>query len=150
MPLRGSLRILDRAAEVSLVELTLAVFFPLGTATGAVATGLTLRIRRMYLTALEDRAARLEIERDQRIRLTAAVERSRVAREMRDIVGLNLSVMVGRADGAAALAAHRNERSAEAEHPGRHRPPGHGRTTPRPGRAARGAEERAANSAQGP
>lgn len=66
----------------------------------------------MYPTALEDRAARLEIERDQRVRLTAAVERSRVARETRDIVGLNLSVMVGLADGAAARAAHRDDRSA--------------------------------------
>ena len=80
----------------------------------AVALGLTLRIRRMYLATLEDRATRLEVERDQRVRLTAAAERSRVAREMHDIVGHNLSVMVGLADGAATLAAHHNEQSAEA------------------------------------
>ncbi|MFF1646801.1 histidine kinase dimerization/phosphoacceptor domain-containing protein [Streptomyces sp. NPDC058240] len=54
------------------------------------------------------------MERNQRVRPTAAVERSRVAREMRDVVGLNLSVMIGLADGAVPLAAHRNERSAEA------------------------------------
>lgn len=127
LALHGSLRILGWAAAVTLVELVLAVcflvpverplpgiFFLMGTATAAVAIGLTLRIRRMYLATLEDRAARLEIERDQRVRLTAAAERSRVAREMHDIVGHNLSVMVGLADGAATLAANRNEHSAEA------------------------------------
>lgn len=67
----------------------------------------------MYPTAR--RAERpLETERDQCVRLTAAVGLSRVARATRDIVGLNLSVMVGLADSAAALAAHRNDRSAGA------------------------------------
>ncbi|MHB9860113.1 sensor histidine kinase [Streptomyces sp. YIM S03343] len=123
----GSLRVLGWAVAVTAVELMLAVFvlipadhpllggfFLLGTVTAAVASGLTLRIRRMYLEALEDRARRLEIEQDQRVRLTAAAERSRVAREMHDIVGHNLSVMVSVADGAATLAANRGERSADA------------------------------------
>lgn len=127
LALHGSLRVLGWAVAVTVGELALAVwllgqvehpllglFFLLGTATAAVTLGLTLRIRRMYLATLEDRATRLEIERDQRVRLTAAAERSRVAREMHDIVGHNLSVMVGLADGAATLAAHNNERSAEA------------------------------------
>lgn len=127
LALHGSLRALGWAAALTVIELTLAVgvlvdvdhpllglFFLLGTATSAVAIGLTLRIRRMYLAALEDRAGRLEIERDQRVRLTAAAERSRVAREMHDIVGHNLSVMVSVADGAAVLAASRKEQSAEA------------------------------------
>ncbi|MFE6170585.1 histidine kinase [Streptomyces sp. NPDC056464] len=123
----GSLRVLGWAVAVTVAELLLAVFvlvpgdrpllgvfFLLGTVTAAVAVGLTLRIRRMYLVALEDRARRLEIEQDQRLRLTAAAERSRVAREMHDIVGHNLSVMVTVADGAAALAAGRGEQSTEA------------------------------------
>ncbi|WDF36349.1 histidine kinase [Streptomyces sp. T12] len=127
LAVRGSLRVLGWAAALTFVSLTMAVcllvrverplpglFFLLGTATAAVAVGLTLRIRRMYLTALEDRATRLEIERDQRVRLTAAAERARVAREMHDIIGHNLSVMVSVADGAATLAANRDERSAEA------------------------------------
>ncbi|WP_367320540.1 sensor histidine kinase [Streptomyces sp. HUAS ZL42] len=122
----GSLRWLGWAAALGVTNVVLAVFVPepvehpllgvfflLGTVTAAIAVGLTLRIRRMYLAALEDRARRLEIERDQRVRLTAAAERSRVAREMHDIVGHNLSVMVGVADGAATLAANRGERSAE-------------------------------------
>ncbi|MGW0844641.1 sensor histidine kinase [Streptomyces sp. NPDC002787] len=127
LALHGSLRVLGWAAAVTVAQMTVAVcvlmdlgnplrglFFLLGTATAAMAVGLTLRIRRMYLAALEDRARRLEIERDQRVQLTAAAERSRVAREMHDIVGHNLSVMVSVADGAATLAANRNERSAEA------------------------------------
>ncbi|MFJ8142795.1 histidine kinase [Streptomyces sp. NPDC096013] len=127
LALRGSLRVLSWAAALTVAELTLAVcllspvehpllglFFLLGTTAAAIATGLTLRIRRLYLATLEDRAARLEIERDQRIRLTAAAERSRVAREMHDIIGHNLSVMVSLADGAATLAAHNKETSAEA------------------------------------
>ncbi|MFE2042025.1 sensor histidine kinase [Streptomyces sp. NPDC059477] len=80
----------------------------------AVASGLTVRSRRLYLTALEDHARRLDIERDQRARLAAAAERTRVAREMHDIVGHSLSVMVTLADGAATLAARDNERAAPA------------------------------------
>ncbi|WP_371583500.1 sensor histidine kinase [Streptomyces sp. NBC_01314] len=127
LALHGSLRALGWAVAVTVGELALAVwllgqvehpllglFFLLGTAMASVTLGLTLRIRRMYLVTLEDRATRLEVERDQRVRLTAAAERARVAREMHDIVGHNLSVMVGLADGAATLAAHNNEESAEA------------------------------------
>ncbi|MFD3930298.1 sensor histidine kinase [Streptomyces sp. NPDC058614] len=125
----GSVRVLGWAVALTAVELVLAAFllvpgksdhpvvggfFLLGTTTAAVAVGLALRILRMYLAALEDRARRLEIEQEQRVRLTAAAERSRVAREMHDIVGHNLSVMVSVADGAATLAANRGERSAEA------------------------------------
>ncbi|MGW0941078.1 sensor histidine kinase [Streptomyces sp. NPDC002623] len=124
---KGSLRVLGWAAALTAVELLLAAFvlvpierpllgsfFMLGTVTAAVTLGLTLRIRGMYLAALEDRARRLEIEQEQRVRLTAAAERSRVAREMHDIVGHNLSVMVSVADGAATLAANRGEQSVEA------------------------------------
>ncbi|MDD9376900.1 histidine kinase [Streptomyces sp. ZAF1911] len=123
----GSLRMLGWACAVTMVELLLAVFvlvpiehpllgifFLLGTVTAATAVGLTIRIRQMYLEALEDRARRLETEHEQRVRLTAAAERSRVAREMHDIVGHNLSVMVSLADGAGTLAANRGEQTAEA------------------------------------
>ncbi|MER6225276.1 histidine kinase [Streptomyces sp900105755] len=123
----GSLRVLGWAVGLSVGALTLGVwvlspidhpllgvFFLLGTMTAAVAVGLTVRIRGLYLAALEDRARQLEIEQEQRVRLTAAAERSRVAREMHDIVGHNLSVMVSVADGAAVLAGNRGERSAEA------------------------------------
>ncbi|MEU3461751.1 histidine kinase [Streptomyces sp. NPDC006733] len=62
--------------------------------------GVNMRTRRAYLAALEDRAGRLERERDQRAQLAVAGERARIAREMHDIVTHNLSVMVALADGA--------------------------------------------------
>lgn len=71
-----------------------ALFFLLSTATAALALGLMVRIRRAQLAGLRERAARLEIERDQRSRLATATERTRVAREMHDIVGHNLSVII--------------------------------------------------------
>lgn len=53
------------------------------------------------LAGLRERAARLEIERDQHGRLATAIERTRVAREMRDIVGRDLAVMITLADAGA-------------------------------------------------
>jgi len=92
---------------------TVTLFLAFGTLVGAVAAGVAVRTRRAYLIALEDRAARLEVERDQRARLAVAGERARVAREMHDIVGHHVSVMVGLADGGAALATARHEQTAE-------------------------------------
>jgi signal transduction histidine kinase len=62
--------------------------------------GVSIRQRRALLASLEERAARLEFERDQEGRLGAAAERARIAREMHDIVSHNLTVMIGLADGA--------------------------------------------------
>ncbi|GAA0586170.1 sensor histidine kinase [Paractinoplanes ferrugineus] len=99
--------------EPVLEHRTTTLFLGLGTSAAAVAFGLVARTRRAYLMALEDRAARLEVERDQRARLAVADERARVAREMHDIVGHHVSVIVGLADGAAALAVSRPEQTAE-------------------------------------
>ena len=63
--------------------------------------GVNLQTRRAYLAALEERARRLERERDQQAQLAVAEERARIAREMHDIVAHNLAVMVALADGAA-------------------------------------------------
>jgi signal transduction histidine kinase len=90
------------------------LFFLFCATTSAVALGLAVRIRRSQLAGLREHAARLEIERDQRSRLAAASERTRVAREMHDIVGHNLSVMITLADGGAYAAGVTPERSAEA------------------------------------
>jgi signal transduction histidine kinase len=62
--------------------------------------GISIRQRRALLASLQERAARLEFERDQEGRLGAAAERARIAREMHDIVSHNLTVMIGLADGA--------------------------------------------------
>lgn len=90
------------------------LFFLLSTATAALALGLVIRIRRAQLAGLRERAARLEIERDQRSRLAAATERTRVAREMHDIVGHNLSVIITLADAGAYATDIAPERGKEA------------------------------------
>jgi signal transduction histidine kinase len=66
--------------------------------------GYYVRTRRAYIAALVDRAERLERERDQQARLTAAAERARIAREVHDIVAHNIAVMTALADGAACTA----------------------------------------------
>ncbi|MEV0578175.1 histidine kinase [Streptomyces sp. NPDC050392] len=76
--------------------------------------GIVVRTRKEYTEALVDRANRLELERDQQARLAAAAERTRIAREMHDIIGHNLSVITGLADGGAYAAAKSPERAAQA------------------------------------
>ncbi|MGW6564204.1 sensor histidine kinase [Streptomyces sp. NPDC054975] len=76
--------------------------------------GIAVRSRQDYTAALVDRARRLEVERDQQAQLAAAAERNRIAREMHDIIGHNLSVITGLADGGRYAAAKNPERAAEA------------------------------------
>lgn len=127
LALHGRLRQLPWACGVMAVAMVLvavrvrsvvsvwdALFFLLSTATAAVTLGLMVRIRRAQLAGLRERAARLEIERDQRSRLAAAGERARVAREMHDIVGHNLSVMITLADAGAYASDAAPERGKEA------------------------------------
>ncbi|MEV8456387.1 histidine kinase [Streptomyces sp. NPDC052095] len=80
----------------------------------AAMLGIVVRTRKGYTEALVDRARRLERERDQQARLAAAAERTRIAREMHDIIGHNLSVITGLADGGAYAAARSPERAAQA------------------------------------
>ncbi|MFB9180114.1 sensor histidine kinase [Dactylosporangium sucinum] len=124
---RGSWRALAWASGITIGILTaqiyllgpvtqnriLTLLLALGLTVAAIASGVAVRTRRAYLVALEDRAARLEVERDQRARLAVADERARVAREMHDIVGHHVSVIVGLADGGVALATSREEQTAE-------------------------------------
>lgn len=67
-------------------------------------SGALVRSRRARLRALEDRAARLERERDARARIAAAEERARIARELHDIVSHSLGTMTVMADGASRVA----------------------------------------------
>jgi signal transduction histidine kinase len=75
--------------------------FVSGMVTAAGVIGYNIRTRRAYLAALEDRAARLERDRDREAQIAAATERARIAREMHDIVAHNIAVMIALADGAA-------------------------------------------------
>ncbi|MFD4530011.1 sensor histidine kinase [Streptomyces sp. NPDC058470] len=63
--------------------------------------GDSIRTRRAYLAQLEERAARLEKEREAQSKVAVAAERARIARELHDVVAHNVSVMVVQADGAA-------------------------------------------------
>jgi signal transduction histidine kinase len=74
--------------------------------------GYAARTRRGYLAALTDRAERMERERDQQAQLAATSERTRIAREMHDIVAHNIAVMIALADGAAYTAAASPEQAA--------------------------------------
>jgi len=63
--------------------------------------GDSMRYRRAYYASLEDRATRLEAERDAQVQIAAAAERARIARELHDVIAHNVSVMVVQADGAS-------------------------------------------------
>lgn len=75
----------------------------------AWALGDLKRARLQRLSDLQDRAERIEREREQELRLAAKDERAAIAREMHDVVAHALSVIVVQADGAAYAA----ERSPE-------------------------------------
>ena len=83
-----------------------AAFMLSGASTAAAVLGLNVRARRAQLGALRERARELELQRDQQAALAVAEERSRIAREMHDIVTHNLSVMVALADGAVYANPH--------------------------------------------
>jgi signal transduction histidine kinase len=63
--------------------------------------GDSMSTRRAYLAQLEERADRLEKEREAQSKVAVAGERARIARELHDVVAHNVSVMVVQADGAA-------------------------------------------------
>jgi signal transduction histidine kinase len=90
-------------------------FVPMLYSFGLVALlGLAVRSRQEYTASLVERARQLEVERDQQAQLAAAAERTRIAREMHDIIGHNLSVITGLADGGAYAAASSPQRAAQA------------------------------------
>jgi signal transduction histidine kinase len=72
-----------------------------GLATAAGVLGINVRNRRLIVSGLRERAERLEEERDRELALARVTERSRIAREMHDVVAHNLSVMLALTDGAA-------------------------------------------------
>ncbi|MCT2592933.1 histidine kinase [Streptomyces sp. N2-109] len=76
--------------------------------------GVAVRTRRDYTASLVERARQLEIERDQQAQIAAAAERARIAREMHDIIGHNLSVITGLADGGSYVVAKSPARGAQA------------------------------------
>lgn len=85
-----------------------------GLVAAAVLAGVAMRAGAASLGAVMERTARLEQERDNQTRWAAVAERTRIAREMHDIVTHSLSLMVTLADGAARVAPNDAARAAEA------------------------------------
>lgn len=88
--------------------------FLTATVVAALSVGLTVRSGSRYLSWLDERAARLELERDQQAVIAASAERARIAREMHDIVAHSLSVVVTLADAATTVGRADPERAAAA------------------------------------
>jgi signal transduction histidine kinase len=97
----GILRWIDLTNHSLLEWLTAGAMLLAGPALLAWVLGDSMRYRRAYYASLEDRAARLERERDAQAQVAAAAERARIARELHDVIAHNVSVMVVQADGAS-------------------------------------------------
>ena len=82
-----------------------------GPVVASLLLAVSVRYWRNSLSALTERAAQLERERDQQARIAAAAERTRIAREMHDVVAHSLSVMVTLSKGAALKQAAEPERA---------------------------------------
>ncbi|WP_426308762.1 sensor histidine kinase [Cellulosimicrobium sp. E-16] len=94
-----------RSASVSL----LLALLLLGMTTGSGA-----RARRLHAEDLAERYRAMARDRDQSAALARAAERTRIAREMHDVVAHSVSVMVALSDGAGAALDRAPDRSREA------------------------------------
>ncbi|HVX22962.1 MAG TPA: histidine kinase [Acidimicrobiales bacterium] len=89
-----------------------SIVFLTGLVVAAVCGGLAVRAGSEYLSWMDERAARLELERDQQAAISAAEERARIAREMHDVVAHSLSVVITLADAAAVTGRSDPDRAA--------------------------------------
>jgi signal transduction histidine kinase len=80
-----------------------SLLFLTATVVAALFAGMTAASGSRYLTWMDERARRLEVERDQQAAIAAAAERTRIARELHDIVSHSLSVVITLADAAALV-----------------------------------------------
>ena len=91
-----------------------SLVFLSGMVAAALLLGISVSARSALVATLTERAVRLERERDQQAQIAAAAERTRIAREMHDVIGHQLAVIVSLADGAAAKLASDPPRAAAA------------------------------------
>lgn len=94
--------ILMQPASAS-TQLNVDISTAVGLLLGAL-VGVNVGNRRRYTLALIERSRQLLTERDQEAALAAAAERTRIAREMHDIVSHSLTVIVALSEGATATA----------------------------------------------
>jgi len=71
--------------------------------------GIVTRTRRAYVAEVEARAEQAEAERDRQAALAAAQERTRIARELHDVVAHHVSLMAVQSEAAASLLPGRPE-----------------------------------------
>ncbi|HEX3839690.1 MAG TPA: histidine kinase [Acidimicrobiales bacterium] len=90
----------DRGVPVTIQSLVA----PLAVITATWLVGDNLRVRRAYVAQLEERAERLEAEREEETRRATDGERARIARELHDVVAHHVSVIAVQA-GAARMVA---------------------------------------------
>ena len=92
-----------------------SLLFLTGTVVAALFAGWTVAAGGRYLAWMDERARRLAVERDQQAAIAAAAERTRIARELHDIVSHSLSVVITLADAAAVVSRSDPGREAMAE-----------------------------------
>ncbi|HWG27012.1 MAG TPA: histidine kinase [Actinospica sp.] len=80
----------------------------------SIAIGMVAEERHAQMTALTERAAHAEFEREQRARMAVLAERARFSREMHDIVGHTLAVITGLSDGGVRQVEANPERGRQA------------------------------------
>jgi signal transduction histidine kinase len=96
-------------------NVTHSVLFLTATVIAALFAGLTVASGSRYLAWMDERARRLAIERDQQATIATAAERTRIARELHDIVSHSLSVVITLADAAAVVSHSDPDREVMAE-----------------------------------
>lgn len=89
---------IEQSAEIVVPAIALLVVMSVV----AIAIGVSVRGRRQHIDALIQRANALAHDREQQAALAVAEERTRIARELHDVVAHSLTVMVALADGARA------------------------------------------------
>ena len=94
-------------------QVLVSLFFLSTAAAASIALGLVARERHAQLEALAERAAHAEFEREQRARMAVLAERARFSREMHDIVGHTLAVIIGLSDGGVRQVEANPERGRE-------------------------------------
>src|ERR1035441_3148325 len=119
-PLLGDAALLEVGAVMAAVKWEPAgtsersLIFLTATVVAALFTGLTAASGSRYLAWMDERARRLETERDQQAEIAASAERTRIARELHDIVSHSLSVVITLADAAAIVGRADPDQGAEA------------------------------------
>jgi signal transduction histidine kinase len=92
-----------------------SLLFLTATVIAALFAGLTVASGSRYLAWMDERARRLAVERDQQATIATAAERTRIARELHDIVSHSLSVVITLADAAAVVSRSDPDREVMAE-----------------------------------